>query len=341
MLDIPIQDERLHCFAPYAVSDSGQAKRFERFPKEIAQHLQGNIGPLANTRSSSGCFIEFLCDSPWIIVELTRLRHHQYTPGGMDCAIQLADGRWHYTHSEDLRCVDGDVQVRFATGLERGKALNHVRINLPLISTCAVKNIRLTRGSQIEAVTPHSARWLAIGDSLTQGFSVQSPSQHWTQQISDRMNLRHWNLGLGGLGIDHDVFDWALQAQPWELVTIGLGSNQAWSRSATEATSDAAHQLIDRLDAASIERAVWLLPPWKPLCDGLGPSEYMGVPLDQAAAERLERVRADLITVCEARGIAYIDELLPRNHRLFVDGLHPAALGMQHYTQQVYDFLNA
>lgn len=341
MIDVPINDERLRFFAPQTTNVSGNTVRLERFPRSIAQSLQNQIGPLANTRSSSGCFIYFLCDSPWIKICLKRLRHHQFTPSGMDCEVQLADGQWHVSSSEDIRVYDGDVEIRFATGLERGKALNKVRIHLPLISTCAIEQLRFTKDSTLAADSIIEPRWLAIGDSLTQGFSVQAPSQHWVHQISKRCDLPCWNLGLGGLAIDHSVFEWALQAQAWDLVTVGLGSNQVWSRAATENTRQQANALIEHLHAAEIKRLVWLLPPWKPLCDGLGPTEYMGIPLNSQAAERLERVRHDLIAVCDEHQIPYIDDLLPRNHRVFVDGLHPAALGMQHYTQQVYEFLSA
>ncbi len=339
MIDISADDERLSYAAPQAVKHTRSDVRLNRFPQEVCEHLHGQIGPLANTRSSSGCYISFQTDSPWIVLKLARLRHHQMTPSGVDCEIQQRDGRWVTLHSKDIRCESGDVEIRFASGLERGKGVNAVRIYLPLISTCAIAGIRLTKDSTLSAAEIPAPRWLAIGDSLTQGFSVQAPSQHWVHQVSQQLALPVWNLGVGGLGIDAQVFEWALLAQDWDLVTIGLGSNQAWSREATEQTYAATQNLLDLVARASCARVVWLLPPWKPLCAGLGPPEYMGVPLNAAAAERLEETRRQIQDCCCARQVDSLDGLLPENHRLFVDGLHPAALGMQHYTQQVYDFL--
>ena len=339
MIDISADDERINYAAPQAVKHTRGDVRLNRFPQHVTEHLHGQIGPLANTRSSSGCYLSFQTDSPWIVLKLARLRHHQMTPSGVDCEVQQRDGRWVTLYSADIRCYSGDTEIRFASGLERGKGLNTVRIYLPLISTCAVAGIRLTKDSILEPAEIPPVRWLAIGDSLTQGFSVQAPSQHWVHQVSHKLDLPVWNLGVGGLGIDAQVFEWALQAQHWDLVTIGLGSNQAWSREATAQTGEATQAMLDAVAQASSTRVVWLMPPWKPLCAGLGPPEYMGVPLNAAAAERLEDVCSQITERCAENNIASINGLLPENHRLFVDGLHPAALGMQHYTQQVYDYL--
>ena len=72
------------------------------------------------------------------------------------------------------------------------------------------------------------------------------------------------------------------------------------------------------------------------LLEGKGPPHFMGVPLNKAAGERTERVREQLRSVFAQRpNLIVIDDPLPHDERLFIDGLHPAALGMQHYAQKV------
>ncbi|NRA37004.1 MAG: SGNH/GDSL hydrolase family protein [Planctomycetes bacterium] len=340
MLQISAADERLSYFAPQEVDRSrmgGKALRLQRFPRHVADHLKNDIGPLANTRSSSGCIISFKTDSPWVVLQLSRLRHHQYASVGIDCEVYM-DGFenpwWHVSASPDLRSLNGDCEIRFATGLERGKDPRIVLIHLPLISTCAVAGFKFTRGSQLEVYQLPQPRLLAIGDSLTQGFSVQAPTQHWLHQVSRQQDMCAWNLGLGGLGVDMDVFRWALE-QPWDLVTVGLGSNHAWSDVAADNFLAHADNMLGELSQAAIGRLCILQPPWKPMCGGLGPSEFMGVPLDDAAAQRLQRVQNDLQQLCSQREVLLVEDLLPQDHQLFVDGLHPAASGMQHYAQVV------
>ena len=49
--------------------------------------LAGQIGPLANLRSSSGCAVLLRSDSPVITLHLDRLRHHQFAPVGIDIEV--------------------------------------------------------------------------------------------------------------------------------------------------------------------------------------------------------------------------------------------------------------
>ena len=202
MLNLPADDSRLRWWAPRPPVRSGDALRAERFGSDAQQILRNQIGPLANVRSASGCAIVLRTDSPWVVLCLDRLRHHQYAPVGIDCEIISDEGEVFTQYSGDLRTQDGDVQVRFATGLERGGALRTVWLWLPLISTQVVTGLRLTRDAQIEVAELPQPQWLALGDSLTQGFVVQQPTQHWVHQVSKQLNMPAWNMGVGGLQIE-------------------------------------------------------------------------------------------------------------------------------------------
>lgn len=328
MQQIDVADERLRWYAPQPVVVRKGALRLERFPRTAYDHLQGRIGPLANLRSSSGCRLAFMTDSPWVVLQLDRLRHHQPVPVGIDCEVSLRDGSRIALHSADLREQSGKVDVRFATGLERGGPRQEVVLHLPLISTAVVSGIKLTREAVLEPAPACEPRWLAIGDSLTQGFCVQQPLQHWLPRLERELDLPAWNLGVGGLTIEPEVFAPALASRRWDLVTVGLGSNHAWDDGMAATFLPAAEGLVDLLEAGGHGRIVWLLPPWKPCEDGKGPAEFMGVPLDARAAARMAGIREHLTDLlADHPQITLTGELMPRDHRLYADGLHPAALG--------------
>jgi GDSL-like Lipase/Acylhydrolase family len=332
---IPAADPLLSYYCPLPVDRSLNAVRLERFPRSAYEAVAGQIGPLANLRSSAGCAIVITTDSPRITVVLERLRHHQPIACGIALEIERDDG-WHQVHSADVRELEGEVSIGLPTGLERGGPLRTVWIWLPLISTCVVAGIKVTEGAQMVTATVPDPQWLAIGDSLTQGFSVQSPVQNWVHRLSRRWSLPMWNMGVGGIKIEPAVFAPAL-ARRYELVTIALGSNHSWRESDVDTAVPAAIKLAELALAGGHGRVVWLLPPWKPCEEGKGPPDFSGVPLDRAAGQRAGRVREALGECLNryAPALTIIDDLMPHDHRLLPDGLHPQAFGFAKFADNV------
>jgi lysophospholipase L1-like esterase len=338
---INASEVRFTSWAPQRIAQSTGSARLERFPHTAYDAVRGQVGPLANLRSASGCGIGFLTDSPCVEVHLEALRHHQMVSSGLALEVRRADGGWDCFPSRDLREVSGAVTVRLATGLERGKEPREAWLWLPVISTCAVTGLTVPDGAVFEPAPVPEPRWLAIGDSLTQGFSVQNPVDCWVHRLMRRWEMPVWNLGVGGAKIVPGLFDWALRARHWELVTIGLGSNHAWNDADLATVVPAARELAELALAGGHQRLVWLLPPWKPLEEGKGPPDFMGVPLDAAAAARVreirERLRESLASY--APRIEVVEDLAPHEPRLYPDGLHPFALGMARYAQNLADAL--
>src|SRR5688572_23439446 len=91
--------------APYRAVATDAGLRMERFPQEAHDCVRGQVGPTANLRSSSGCGVGFLTDSPCMEVQLGALRHHQTVPSGIALEVRQADGRWDCFPSRDLREV--------------------------------------------------------------------------------------------------------------------------------------------------------------------------------------------------------------------------------------------
>jgi GDSL-like Lipase/Acylhydrolase family len=319
-------DPRLSFIAPQPVHCHLPAVRLERFPSEIAGLLNGQIGPLANLRSSTGCGIALATDSPWLDLQVERLRHHQPIPQGIALEIEHADGTWHSAESPDLRERDGDLSVRLHSGLLPGEVRPCV-IWLPPLSTCAITGVGVHDQAECLAWQPPEPQWLALGDSLTQGFSTQSPTTTWVHRLMRQWRMPAWNLGIGGV---------AIQPEIWPLVTIALGSNNGWLESTVEIAADHAQQLIELVLAAEPGRVAWCLPPWKPMEDGKGPPEFMGIPLDRATGARIARVREALRTrLAQFPTVTVLDDLLPHDHRWYADGLHPTAFGFARYAQAV------
>lgn len=338
---IPASDPRLSYYCPQPVDRSGETVRLRRFPREAEAAVRYQLGPLANLRSSSGCGVYFRTDSPWVSLHLERLRHHQLVPAGVAAEVEHADGTWQPLSSLDLREREGSVKVAFATGLERGKPPRGMILWLPLISTCEVAGISVVRRSDVTPLVPPEPRWLALGDSLTQGFVVQCPTQNWVHRLMRRWDLPAWNLGVGGVKIEPGVFAWALAARRWELVTIALGSNHSWSDADADTAADRAAELAELALAGGHGRVVWLLPPYKPCEEGKGPPDFAGVPLDARTGERVVRVREAIrqrLSQFQPR-LEIVGDLLPRDPRYYLDGLHPFAVGFARMAEKLEETL--
>ena len=334
---LTVNDPRLSYWCPQSPrpADDGTV-RLERFPKEAYAQLAGQIGPVANLRPSAGCAVFLRTDSPWLVLRLDRLRHHQVLSQGVALEVAQADGSWLGQDSADLREREGALAVRLNTGLERGAPPVVCVLWLPTIATCAVAGIEVADGSRIDEITLPPPRWLALGDSLTQGFSAQSPLATWVHRLSRARNLPAWNLGVGGMQIEPEVVAWALDAKRWDLVTIALGSNHAWRESDVTTVASRAEQLARHALAGGHGRVLWCLPPWKPCEEGKGPADFQGVPLDRATGARVARVRDTLREVLSGfPAITVLDDPLPHDARWYPDGLHPFALGFARYAQVV------
>lgn len=339
---LPATDPRLAFLAPLPpVVGADGILRLDRFPRAAAEALAGQIGPLANLRSSSGCAVRLATDSPWVELRLERLRHHQPTP----CRISLeVDGDGDAplaVDSLDLRERDGAVAVRLPTGLSAGER-RIVDLWLPLISTTAIAGVALADGAAVDRADAPEPRWLAIGDSLTQGFIVDSPVQGWVHRLSRRWRLPARNLGVGGIRIEPAVFAPPLAERAWDLVTIALGSNHCWRDSEADEAGERAASLARIAADGHHRRIAWLMPPWKAFEEGKGPPDFAGVPLDAAAGARVARVRAAIREALApfAGRIEVLDDLMPHDVRLLPDGLHPQALGAAKYADALHRALS-
>jgi hypothetical protein len=334
---IDAADPRLSYYCPQAVDRSNAEVKLERFPVGAYEAVRGNIGATANLRSSSGCAVLLRTDSPRIELHLAHMRHHQWVPVGTALEVEQADGSWLPYASPDIRELSAAVSVRFATGLERGSDLRTVILWMPLISTCAVAGVSVCEGSVVEAAEPPQARWLAIGDSFTQGFSVQCPTQCWVHRLVRRWDMAAWNLGVAGIEIVPAAFEWALSARRWELVTIGLGSNHSWNEEDAATAADRAEDLASLALSGGHQRVVWLLPPYKPAEEGKGPPFWANVPLNRETGDRVRRVREAIrerLSAYEPR-LTILGDLAEKDYRLYPDGLHPFAVGHARFAENL------
>ena len=189
---------------------------------------------------------------------------------------------------------------------------------LPLISTTVVRALEVADDARVVPAVVPDPTWLALGDSITQGFSAEHPTDSWPARLMRHWQSPGWNLGVGGIRIVPAAFTWALSQHPWQRIIIGLGSNHTWVPRHVDQVPGRARELLDAVCATDCPHLYWLMPPWKPMEVGAGPAEYMGIPLDAAAAERQQRIRdllGDALAPYAPR-LTVIDDLMPTERAL-------------------------
>jgi lysophospholipase L1-like esterase len=84
------------------------------------------------------------------------------------------------------------------------------------------------------APRPSRPRWLAYGDSLTEGWCASSPALNWPARVGRRLDLEMVNLGYSGAARGELAVAEMLARQPADLITVAFGTN-CWTRVAHSA----------------------------------------------------------------------------------------------------------
>lgn len=79
-------------------------------------------------------------------------------------------------------------------------------------------------GGTIEP-TPAAPRWIAYGDSITQGWSASDPGSTYSALAARRLGLDVWNFGFAGSGRGETVVAQQIAELEADIVTLAFGTN--------------------------------------------------------------------------------------------------------------------
>jgi lysophospholipase L1-like esterase len=72
---------------------------------------------------------------------------------------------------------------------------------------------------------PPQRRWLAYGDSITEGWGASTPGRTWLATAARRLGLEAVNFGYAGSGRGELVVAEAMAAVPADVITLAFGTN--------------------------------------------------------------------------------------------------------------------
>jgi lysophospholipase L1-like esterase len=72
---------------------------------------------------------------------------------------------------------------------------------------------------------PSQRRWLAYGDSITEGWGASAPGRTWLATAARRLDLEAVNFGYAGSGRGERVVAEAMAAAAADVITLAFGTN--------------------------------------------------------------------------------------------------------------------
>ncbi|HAA77858.1 TPA: hypothetical protein DCE37_22360 [Candidatus Latescibacteria bacterium] len=282
--------------------------------KQIQHYETANEMWGVRANCTAGVVLRLFTDSQTVTLSgQVLLGARQYA--GFDVAI---DGRWIRALRFDTSDETRSFSLEFDTREKR-----EISCVLPQSAIVEFDAIQLDTDATVAPGAKRTRRYLALGDSITQGMDARGPASAYPIQLARMLDADLLNLGVGGHIFDPDALDDDLPYSP-DLVTIAYGTND-WSRDLTRTqVADVAKAYLDRLTRTVARDAqIYLLTPlWRTNADEVKPGGNLIV-FSGAIAEAAGSVS----------GVSVIDgtTLVPHREDLFVDGLHPNDEGFLHY----------
>lgn len=261
-----------------------------------------------------------------------------------DCSSISICGRYGRTsrliHSFDV-IVDGKERITLAPDElypERfslrtdipGNGLRRIEIFFPNMAEVFIETIEL-QGDNVRPLPSFNRKWLFIGDSLTQGMTVSSPSLAYAARISLSLCCDWQNVAVGGAVMRNEIGEMALGME-WNIASVSYGGNDFNSSVPLDFFYRRTTGMLNALSTRKNARLFLISsPPWlldtRPNSIGLTLDDYRKATTEAAAA---------------FPGVELLNglDLLPGKHEYFADGIHPNDEGMRIYSDNIVKKIN-
>lgn len=281
--------------------------RFTRYQEELLQ--QRGFAP--REQAGAGMRLEFLTRGGRLTFD------YEAHPGsGRDYwGIEIAHDGLGMVHLQGKVPDSGHVSHQIPP-LEREI---RVTVYFPNLAALRIRNLQLPEDA---APYTRQKKYLALGDSITQGYDAAHPNQTYVNLLADAWDAQVLNQAIGGDVFCPENLDPALDFAP-DIITMAYGTND-WTLQVLQ--SGAAKAYLDKLTGLYPGVPVFvLLPLWRAVENELrdGITLQQGRELLSSWAENRENV---FVIDCH--------HFIPFLPEYFYDGvLHPNDMGYLYYAR--------
>jgi len=286
------------------------AYRFFRMTEALSEFYGDSEHAIIRAANTSGVRIGFVTDSKILAMEVLfgRFSRPIYT---VDIIV---DGEHKMTFGPN----DHVEEFSFSTELPGGKGEKTVEIYLPYAVECAVKGIVLEPGASLSAMPEKDVPILFIGDSITQGMTVSTPSLTYPAQVAAVLKSDFHNIAVGGATMQKEIAPLAMDLD-WQKAFVAFGVNDFSSLRPLVEFEDETRGMLEVLSSREGVEIFLLTPiPWALRTN---PNEIDLMLEDYRKI--LRKVAKDFPKVKVIEGA----NLVPDNTSYFIDNIHPNDLG--------------
>lgn len=306
---------------------------FHRFSKEQEEIYKRDAPLLYNkTFASSGVSLRFITNS--ITLKLT-----------VDTTV--GSSRTYFSHDvfvnekyiDSLRNFTDDVNNgtypvtayslgRFSKVFMLGEGEKEVTVLFPALVSSAVKSIELDDNASLIPAAP-KGEYLAIGDSISQGYDSLYPKNRYTNIISENFGLFEHNLAIGGEVYRPELAQTIKDSKSIKLVTVAYGSNDWFHKPYEEAKANCEGFLGTVSENFKSKKIYVISPIWR---SDMNEERPFGNFIDMG--KMIEKICG------KYDNLVFIDgfDFVPHDTSLFGDGsLHPNSNGFSYYAESLFN----
>lgn len=199
---------------------------------------------------------------------------------------------------------------------------------LPHLAACELEYVAVDDGASVAPAPRPALRWLAYGDSVTQGMEATLPTRSWVGQCALALEADALNLGIGGA-----VLEAGLAVDPGvnaDLITIAFGVNDFAKNVPPGDVLNNGRKLLAVLRSRSRSPVVIFTPlAWR----GGGRND---------AGHHQEAYRDALRSLADSQsGVTIVEgpSLVPSDPRYIPDAVHPNDEGFEVMADRAIPFL--
>lgn len=301
--------------------------RFNRQQMEL--YRETNEDFYRKCSATSGIKLQFSTDSETlkldIAVSIASRRHYfsvdVFVDGVLlDCLDNLTD---------DLPLDYTEVVLplgEFSKDFVLGKGMKKVCVYLPWSACAVIKNMELDDNAQILPIKP-KYKLLAFGDSITQGYDAQRPSNKYITRLAEAMDAEECNKGIGGAQFYPPMAEAEAGAAP-DYIVVAYGTND-WCYSKREKFIAGSRAFYAALSNQYPQAKIFAMTPiWRADWE----QEQQVGPFHD-----VEQIIRDAVKDLENVTVVRCFDMVPKNVDFYADlRLHPNDAGFAHYADNLY-----
>lgn len=207
-----------------------------------------------------------------------------------------------------------------------GEGKKEVTVLFPALVSSSIKLLKLEDNSYFSPVA-EKGKYLAIGDSISQGYDSTLPQNRYTSLLCEKLNLTEHNLAIGGEVFRPKLSETIKDNSDIELVTVAYGSNDWFLKTYDEAKDNCENFLTEISKNFSRKKVFVISPIWR------NDSEL------KTAFGDFKNTAKMISEICNKfDNLIFINgfDFVPEDTRLFGDGsLHPNDKGFSYYAESL------